>query len=782
MTKFEKHDIFFVAALTGLLFLFYPDLFLAWSGALPGDHWEQHFPWAYLFFESLRRGEGPFWTPLIHCGFPIAAESQIGLFYLPNLLLYSLFPFRWAYSYQSVFHFMLSGAATYGYVRQVGLRPLSAFVAAVIFLFGTAYGGAYYNITSLKTIAWFPLSLFFLERFLEGKGKKNLVGISMCLSQSLVAGYLQVALLTISIFILYATLRFFFFVPDTLSRSGRVKAFLLFSLSVLGIFLLALPQLWLSFELSLVSNRIGLSKEYAYVGSLSPLGILTLFLPTLQGVLRGNCLYSGMFSIFLVVGSFFFKKKDQTALFWSWVTVGIAVLLLALGEWSPLYRLLIEFTHFYAFRVPAKFLVFFCFSFSVLAGIGWEGLVNQRVDESKTRRASRIFAGSAVFSLACLAGLYFFLTVGRDLALGTGRWLVTHFIHGKMGHPLSLDQYFEKLAGILDLTRDILTWRNPWNAWFLVLLLATFLLILRLRHVRKINLLWMVSALTLMGVDLYVFAQADIRLDFGSYESFLKPSPVVERLREEKKAGRVGRIYGFRPPEGKLPLVPSANILYELEDVGAYSPFVKRRYYETIGRFGNVNDSNQAVTPSLEWVRARLPLLNSIDVSHLLSSQLFDHPDLRLLARDLDTRSLLYENQASHSRTHFVSRIELFGDWESLKRRLLEPEFDPREVLLLESSEWNRIHKSPPSGREKTAASALRKSHTSASEIWEVKTNGPGFFVLMNSYDPGWRVKVNGQRAALLAAYGLFQAVWLDAAGEYELAFQYFPFFRETFR
>ena len=184
----RRPDLRALLALVLSLFVFYPELCLARAASLMGDHWEQHYPWAFYLAQNIRHFRIPFWTDLIHCGMPIAAESQIGVFYLPNLILYLLLPFRWAYAYMNVLHYLLSGWATYLYARTMKLDRPSAFVAAFIFLYGAGYGGAYYNITSLKTIAWFPLALYFFEKFFQGRKQIYVALISFSIALSLVAG------------------------------------------------------------------------------------------------------------------------------------------------------------------------------------------------------------------------------------------------------------------------------------------------------------------------------------------------------------------------------------------------------------------------------------------------------------------------------------------------------------------------------------------------------------------------------------------------------------------
>jgi len=76
------------------------------------------------------------------------------------------------------------------------LGAMPAFVAAIIFTLGSAYGGAYYNMTSLKTICWFPVALYLLERYLEGYKSRWLFGLAVVVGQSMVAGYVQMAAFT----------------------------------------------------------------------------------------------------------------------------------------------------------------------------------------------------------------------------------------------------------------------------------------------------------------------------------------------------------------------------------------------------------------------------------------------------------------------------------------------------------------------------------------------------------------------------------------------------------
>lgn len=783
--KLIKIDLINILVFAGLVAIFYPALVVAREASLMGDHWEQHYPWAFLMAQSLKQGVWPFWTPLIQCGFPIVAESQMGLFYLPNLLLYTLLPIQWAYAYMNVLHFFISGVGTYLYCRRMGISPVGAFTAGIVFLFGTGYGGAYYNITSLKTLAWFPWVLWAFEEFRSSFQKRYVLFVAGFMSLSILAGYLQVAALMLLICAVYFLFRIFVFNELETTGGQRLKTCGGMVLATLGAVVLCMPQLLLSAELAAFSNRVNLSEGYAYVGSLSPLVLLTLLFPKLQGIFRGNCLYSGIFTIYFVFAAFFAANKTLRRMFGLWATLVLVALLLALGGWSPLYVALIKLSHFYSFRVPAKFLIFFCFGVAILSGVGvhvWRGeLVKNGERLRALNRAYFVFIAGA---LAVWGIVYFFVTAGRSVALKAGDWVVMHFIYGKAGHPRTLESYREAVVGMTDTIRDFLSIHDPWQIWAITLIVISCIWVLFSQKILRKS--WGIAlslavALGVLAADLYVFAAADMKRDFDAYQNVLKPNRILETLLAEKAAGRLGRIYGYRKESESLPLVPSVNMLYGIEDIGGYSPFIMRRYFETLGQFGNVNDSNQMLEPGLSFVLERLPLLSALSVSHIQSTQEMAAPDLELLLRDPSTGAYLYRNRSVLPRVRFISASETLPDWSSLKRTLMAPGFDPRETLLLEPGEKAKLHnvRVDPNARMVRLVQAVQRPDR---EDYSVETTGPGFLVFMNVMYPGWEATVNGQKVPILSAYGFFRAIWVPGAGTHFVELSYHPFHQLPWR
>jgi hypothetical protein len=786
----SRKDVFFISGLALVLFIFYPDLFLAKRAILAADHIEQHYPWTSLLAESVKHFRLPFWTNLIQCGFPISAEGQIGVFYLPNLLLCFLLPVDWAYSYLFVIHFFLSGLGTYLYCRQMRLNELASFVSACIFLFGAAFGGAYYNITSLKTLCWFPFMLLFFERFYQQNEKKSLLGLAIVISFSLLAGYLQIAVFALFIFMIYIFLRLIAIREHTTRLS--IDKNLLGKIVWIGIFcgigfVLAFPQIYLTYRLAIQSNRIGLDESFAYVGSMAPGSVLTLIFPVLQRAFKNNCIYSGIVSIFFIICTLCLKKYREENLFKLWITMGIVSLLLALGQWSPLYIVIVKLTHFYSFRIPAKFLFFTCFSLAILSGTGLQSLLSLKKSHDEAfliSRINKIYFATITSAIAIMLTVSFLIQCGNRIWLKIGKILVERLIFNHAGHPHSLEFYLDQLVGYLSNLQSLFSLSHTENFYQLYFVALSVIFVLILSKIKKLKMLWLCSFLIFGVIDLSHYSWLDIRRGFDSFQNVKKQiyenrpqsHKIVEKLLSEKKDNKLSRLYGFRNLHEYLPITPSNNMLENIEDIGAYSPFVFRRYYETIGQFGNINDSNNAADPTPKFVFERFPLLAFLDVSHILSRRPLENSQITLLEYDENLTTYLYKTTHKHGRTYIINHMEVFADWESLKRRLMAHNFDPRQIVLFEKSEMNKISNRQFAPASNTIGTISLKAKDSTKELWEIEVNGPCFFVTSNTMFAGWQAKINGNQEPILLANGLFRSVSINKAGKYEIEFEYHPF------
>jgi len=781
-TDSSRVDLKYLLGILICLFLFYPKLFLGQSGLLVADHLWQHYPWHETLWKSVREFKLPFWTPLIHCGFPIAAESQIGIFYLPNLVINFLLPLNWAYSYTTVLHFILSGFATYFYARQIGLKPQGSFISAFLFLFGAAHGGAYYNITSLKTIAWFPLGLWLFESVYQRDKWHYFIYLSFVFAMTLMAGYMQMGALCLFVFLVYVLLRVVFF-PE----QGRnnfpygFKICLGVMISLLMTVVIALPQLVLTYPLALLSNRSGVVEEYAYVGSMFPGAISTFFFPHWNNVFRGNNLYVGIFSLFLLIAAFYRQRDVLHKSAKLWLCIGIFALLMALGQWSPFYILFVKLTQFYAFRTPAKFLLFICFSFSLLGGIGfqniWECTKNKKPSMLPSAVAKQFMFISFIF-IGAAGCLLIVFTIAQPWVMKMGDWIINLFFYGKAGHPHSLEMYQDKFVRYVQQILSYFT-LGPWTIWNMVMIITGLFFSIWLIKIKRWSRTWLIAGCLFLSLDLYCFSFITFKGGFNEYQKFEIESPVIKHLLKQHEKGLVSRVYGFNYNWKLLPVLPSLNMHYGYADIGAYSPFVLKRYYDTIGLLGNVDDSNFSKWPEPDFVSKHLNLLKLTGVSHVLSRYPLSHKDLTMLMEDSGDNLFLYRFDLVDMKAYFVHEIDIAEDWEAVKQVIMNPNFNPFKTLVVEKSEAPKhdalIVEHKILENEVLPRITLETAESDL-ERWRISTNRPGYFVVANSYYPGWRATVNGKPVKIIKAYGLFQAVPIVKSGESLIEFQFSPF------
>lgn len=765
---------FFLVLLTAA---FYPELTFLKSAPLVSDHWEQHYPWAAYFWKTLRSGSLPFWTDGIQCGFPLAAESQAGVFYLPNLILYGLLPLKAAYSLTVLLHFAAASVGTYFYGRVMGLSRLSSCLSAVIYTFGTAYGGAYYNITSLKTLAWLPLLLWAFETYYQNGRKSALAVIALISSSMLLAGYLQIALLSLVFFSAYGLFRIFVYSsPESFFDRGFSRALIALILSGCAAILAASPQILATFQLAIQSNRGAPEPGYAYSGSLSPFALITLVWPHAQALFRGNCLYNGILTLFFIIAAFSFQESRKASLVRLWTLLGALAFLMALGRFSPLYVLLVESTHFESFRTPAKFLVFINLAAAILAGAGCDAMLKERHAEAAARclrsaaKSFLIFSGAA---LGLTAAGAFLMRGFREEILRLGDWAARQFIHGQPGHPHSLDVYQDKVRGFLDAAQRLLSFSDPTVPAVLVFFAISIgFAVLMMRYPSKRKML-ITAAVCVITLDLYLFSWRDMRTDFLKYEQTPDDGDLAAAIRETSAQGEPGRIFGYRAWDENLPMLRSVNLLYGIEDIGAYSPLVLSRYYETIGRFGNVDDSTLAKSADPEFILSRLPLLNFLRVSHIIAARPLLHEDLMEVKTYRSRMAHLYVNRGYIPVDGYFMTGKTGQTWEEIRDQIIAPGFDPKSGLLLESREAARIQDLPVMTRKVIAGKILRSSHTGQSAELDIEVSEPCFFVRPHTAYPGWIARIDGREVPIVKGFGLFQSIFIDRAGRRKIEFRY---------
>jgi len=241
----QRH-LWFLVGFFVLFFLFLWDLVFLKSSFVLGDYATQHLPWAWITASHLKEGSYPYWTHLMTSGFPLLAEGQSASLYLINLLTYKFLPFNIAYTWSVPLHMGIGAFGFYRYALRLRLSPRAAALASLVFSFSSGYGGAFYNMGSLKTFCWMPWILWLLEMNRSQPRMFRLGVMAVLFSQQWTAGFPQMALYSMG----YVLLHEIWANLETNPRTHwRLHLGSLFCTMIAGFFL-ALPQLWPTWELT----------------------------------------------------------------------------------------------------------------------------------------------------------------------------------------------------------------------------------------------------------------------------------------------------------------------------------------------------------------------------------------------------------------------------------------------------------------------------------------------------------------------------------------------------
>lgn len=732
----KKDWLAFLLILASIAVVFF-DLVTLQKAFLSGDHLEQQIPWARFYQESIQRGDLPWWTSQIQSGFPLLAEGQIGAFYPLNYLFFLSFPFWIAYNYGILFHYSLGALFFFLLLRSYKISRTASVFASLVYLYGSCQGGYfYYNYISQKVVIWLPLTLLLTDRLRQRKDLLSVVLLAAVFAAQIFGGYFQVAIYSISFSLLYFLVSAF--------KEPEKKVMGLYAASLALAVFFSAPQWLATYELGLQSSRAGAQEAIAYLGSMNPLGMLTLLYPAWDSVL-GSDFYLGLLGVFFAAWSVRFVKGEKR----NFYILALSVyLLLALGRFSPLYIALVKLTGFYAFRTPIKFLFFAAFSAAVLAGYGFDAYFKREVKEKdkKFSREMKIWYGFFGVAAVLPIILPLILHVSRTWGVRTLQRVVEKFIHGKPGHPYPLEYYLEKAASFYSDAIYVLSLKNPYTLKEWLVMIAAIGILVWLARSRTPGKFKKALCILFLFMDLTVYGFSSIRASLEPLERFYqkKDSLIAQKILEDTERFRVIDISQAASDNEILPLLPNKNMLYGISNAGVYSPLASRSY-KTFGEgLFYINDSLSTSLASAEKVVENLKTLSFMNVKYLIATVPLTHERLLLIAQERrgDKDVYLYQNLDVKWRAFFLPGVTSLSSFEEIIPGQALPvtilQYEDREILM------------------------------------EFNAPVQGLLVLADRFDPHWKVQVNGKPAKIERAAGQFHAVGIRE-GIHRVKFQYDP-------
>lgn len=739
-------------ALAGALLGLYGPWLVTAVPQMGGDVTIEFYPRLAYAVAAVQQGAWPLWAAATMAGTPLLANPQLGLLYPLHWPLLLVLPVGAALNYGAVAHVGLAAAGMYLLGRRWGLGPGGALVAALSFAANGLFAARLWagGLSLAEAAAWLPLLLLAAERVRERPDWAAGALLTLVLTLSLLVGFYQPWYWGVLLVGAYLLL-----MPGA-ARARLYRLVVLAGALVLAA-LLAAPQLVPAAELIVWTTRAGrLDWAFATAASLPPWHLVGLALPELFGSGAGTywpgpwwhwherTAYPGLLALLLVpVG----LRAPRPA--WVWFCAGTAAgaLLLALGSYTPLYRLAYEIVPGYAnFRDPARHLLLVSLALAPLAGRGAEQVYRERA-----RRALLIVLAAVGLVTASLALLF---TLGADvLAPGVVPWLAAHGLWYPRSELAAPDS-----AGTVVLAAAARACAGATVA--AALALVALVVGRRLAPGPAASLL----ALALF-VDLALFSgrylyaplpiadvpfgpPADQFLDLLGRDTVARAAaePGQWRLaplgRESVVAGNAGYVLGVALAIGLDPLLP-------------------RRYAE-LAALINGMDVARFEHVALYFTDAHSPLWPLLNARFVLEPEPAGAPRYRLR-----------EDPGALPRAYAVGRVIAVPDGASALAALARPDFDPRGAVVVEAPEL-AVGGAPVDAAGAASGTVEVREYRPGAVRLRARLAEPGAVVFLEAWHPGWRALASGQPVPVLPANHAFMAVVLPA-GEHEVAFVYDP-------
>jgi hypothetical protein len=399
---------------------FAPVLFSGRLLVLQGDAALYHYPAVF--------GPRDLWDPLLASGYPRMADPQMMLWY-PLALPLSLTGWEWLWNPFLLAPYVLGSCFTYGFLWRSTRSALAAAVAGLVFGLSAFLVWHQPHVAIVHAAAWVPLVLWSLDELRRRVSRGWLATLALAVANCFLAGHTQIIVYGLTLgglFVLWHLRG----APAGWKRFGLAGA----AGVALGLGLCAI-QLFPTAEAVPHSERGAMTFDSFTSFSLPWSQLPTLLFPHAFGgsglppgewVSRESAQefglgvhyfgqwglvevagYCGLVSLVLAAAGFLSNPRARQARFWALATV--AAVVLALGRYTPVARLLYLVPVLNCCRCPGRFALWLELSVAVQAGFGVAAL--RSLPRGRALR-TLVLAGACVTAVVGVA----WVTLGLQMA------------------------------------------------------------------------------------------------------------------------------------------------------------------------------------------------------------------------------------------------------------------------------------------------------------------------------------------------------------------------------
>lgn len=758
-------DLLFVGIILACILAVFAPVLLSGHMLFGSD--TEYFYSNYAFIrQSLQDGTfPPLRNPYLFSGTPFIANPQSAIFYPPSLLFY-LLPLAVAFNASYVLHTFLAGISMFALARNLNLKGMSAFVAAMIYMLGgfmitRVYAG---HLGLFNAAAWAPLVLLFFRQALEHGSFAYALLAGIGLALQVLAGHVAIPLYIGLVLGAYLPFHCHELIrqESTRSSAGRSVALAFVAIGV-GVILPAI-QILPFLEVSQLSTRQRASYEFAVSGALPIYGLILFLIPDFFGrptdasfwgvtfVYHESVAYVGVLGLVLILSALIFVRNRLSVFFG---LLMILSLTLALGDATPLYRLFYSVPGLSFLRGPSRFLFPFSIGASILAAQGYEYYLTDFPSMHRHHRTItilRLLVGAGLLGIVILLAGYLARAPLTDLIQQTAR--------GFMHHPADPRGYLARIP--MTMGSNFLL-----PAMQIALAIVPLGLFIKQRyHVAQ------VALVILLFFDLWSFDSEFIR-SVPDLQPWWPDDQVTSFLAQDPGPYRV--FPASKDGQGRNPLgTDNSGLRTGIASVMGFDPIVLKRYEE----YSNAVAGRPLSTPHTTTVIADFGgkygpsrLLDLLNVKYVIATEQLQEGRLEEALATSDIH--VYRNRAVLPPAFIVPQARIVTQRGEIFATLQDTLFDPRRWVVLEETPqaWT-----PPVDADSVVTDSRVNIKNYEREYLRLEVSLPdnGLLFLSELAYPGWEVIVDGHLKQIYPANYLFMAVTLDQ-GVHVVEFRYRP-------
>jgi len=710
------------------------------------------YPFRYFLSQVFSQGAIPYWVPHANGGLPFMAAFHPGVFYPPSIL-FLMDDTTYALNLFYVLHFMILGVSLFLLARCWSLSFVAALCCAITGMLSGFMVASTLLSNFFMSAVWLPVIFWLFHQYWVRKHIGYFIGLIAAIATQTLAACPEINIMTM--LLLYAHSLYFLSRPPGFSGVVRLTA----SLGLAVVLALGVSAFQLLPTAKLIKHSFrhsGLDYATHTQWSLNTDKLSTLVLspdyrgffnfrlqrdpvdesnliaetkpdrgltgessatnknrpPLVSGFL--HTVYMGLLGLTFVLLGFLFRREKAVGF---WLVVFLFGVFLAFGKHNPFYPIVYYGIPFLElFRYPEKYIYISSFAAVFLTAYSLEALI--RYTRDRQIKIIWVFAILIILSgiIILLAKWKPYFTPGHSLII----LLLFGFSYAMF--------YFRKMKA----------------TWFAVSVLLIILVDLSIKDAQLLPL-----------IDKKYYQEKPMLMDILG-DSFGKHRVYSGRLQQEPN----DKSYPSGPTRlasilaSKELLYPYLGMVYGVEHVNGFNGLALEL------------ESNMiwwaVFSKSLPERRQRI--LTRSNVKYWINGDVLtpyskDYPVIMP-----DRVKVLSE---ALPRAFLVPKMRVPKESDHMLNTYYAESFDPlKEILLNEEVDFEESNHF--SG--KVDRVTYKPNHVTVQTTQE----GNGFLVLMDSYFPGWTVKVDGRNQPVLQANYFYRAVKLGP-GKHTLEFDFIP-------